>query len=286
MDSPEHQRRSIVGYMELEAEDEKVQHAEKITEERVFGIEYSIWDVHTDKARWWVIDPPTNLYSQERFKSMDEVLSFHVGLIARVNARQALKAPDRPEPRLERTRRQWEQAAKTQEDADEAEEFQAVGARCRETLLSFVHAIGTEDLLPKGETAPPASDLIHWSEQIANAVAPGSSNAELRRYLKSTAKATWKYVAWLTHAKNATRPDGNIAVQAVAHFLMLFEEAIERKERGGPERCPSCGSYRLVGHEDFDLESETVTRLRLCEACDWREAYEPEPLGPPPAGAS
>jgi hypothetical protein len=81
--------------------------------------------------------------------------------------------------------------------------------------------------------------------------------------------------------KNATRPDGDIAVQAVAHF-MLFEEAIERKERGGPERCPSCGSYRVVGHEDFDLDNETTTQLRLCEACDWQEVYEPEPLGPPP----
>ena len=282
MDSPEHERRGIVGYLELEAEGEKVEHAEKITEERVFGIEYSVWDVHTDKARWWVIDPPTNLYSQGRFKSMDEVLSFHIGLIARVNARQALKAPDRPEPRLERTRRQWGQAARAQEDADEAEEFQAVGAQCRETLLSFVHAIGTTDLLPEGETPPLASDFIHWSEKIADAVAPGSSNAELRSYLKSIAKASWKYVAWLTHAKNATRPDGDIAVQAVAHFLSLFEEAIERKERGGPERCPSCGSYRVVGHEDFDWESETVTRLRLCEACEWREEYEPEPLGPPP----
>jgi hypothetical protein len=75
-------------------------------------------------------------------------------------------------------------------------------------------------------------------------------------------------VAALTHQKNATRPDGDIAVQAVAHFLLLSEEAIERKERGGPARCPSCGSYRVVGHEDFDFDNETVTRLRLCEACD------------------
>jgi len=282
VESPEHERRNIVGYMESQAADETVEHAEKISEERVGGTEYAVWDVHTDKARWWVIEPGTNLYSQELFKSMDEVLSFHIGLIARVMARQARKAPDRPEPRLERTRRQWEQAAEAQEAADEAEEFQAVGARCRETLLSFVHAMGTEAILREGEAAPPASDFIHWAERIADAVAPGASNADLRAYLKAISKATWKYVAALTHQKNATRPDGDIAVGAVANFLLLFEEAIERKERGGPERCPSCGSYRVVGHEDFDLDNETVTRLRLCEACDWQEVYEPEPLGPPP----
>lgn len=282
MDSPEHERQDIIGYMEAEAPDENVEHAEKINEERVGGTEYAVWDVHTDKARWWVVEPGTNLYSQNRFKSMDEVLSFHIGLIARVLARQALKAPDRPEPRLERTRRQWEQAAEAQEAADEAEEFQAVGARCRETLLSFVHAIGSEDILPEDVASPPASDFIHWSERIADAAAPGPSNAELRGYLKAVARAAWKYVAWLTHAKNAVRDDGEIAVDAVAHFLQLYEEAIERRERGGPERCPNCSSYRVVGHEQFDWEEQTVTRMRLCEACEWREVYEPEPLGPPP----
>ena len=98
----------------------------------------------------WVVGPPINLYTQNDFKSMDGILSFHIGLIARLMARQALRAPDRPEPRFERTRRQWEQAAEAQVEADEAEEFQAVGARCRETLLSFVQAMGTDAIMPRG----------------------------------------------------------------------------------------------------------------------------------------
>jgi hypothetical protein len=214
---------------------------------------------------------------------MDGILSFHIGLMARLMARQALQAPSRPEPRLEKTRRQWEQAAEAQVEADEAEEFQAVGVRCRETLVSFVHAMGTPELLPDGEPPPKASDFIHWSEHIANAIAAGSSAARLRSYLKAQARATWDYVSWLTHAKNAVRSDGAIAVQMVAHFLQLFEEAIERTERGAPERCPSCGSYRVVGDSDYDFDEGTVIWRRLCEACDWSEEYEPEPLGPPPA---
>jgi len=282
MDSPEHERRHVVEYMEAEAPDETVEHAEKIAAERLLGEEYSVWDVHTDKGRWWVIKPLTNLYTHDRFKSMDETLSFHVGLMVRMREGQALKAPERPEPRLERTRRQWEQAAKAQIEADEAEEFQAVGVRCRETLLSFVHAIGTPAILTEGEAAPAASDFIHWSEKIANAVAPGSPSKDLRTYLKVVSKAAWQYVSWLTHAKNAARPDGEMAVEIVAHFLSLFEQAIERQERGGPERCPSCGSYRLVGDEEIDFENDAVIRRRLCEACEWSEEYEPEPLGPPP----
>ena len=111
MKSPEHERRQVVEYLAAEAADETVEHAEKIATERVFGNEYFVWDVHTDAARWWVVGPPTNLYSQGDFKSMDGVLSFHIGLMARVMAHEALKAPSKPEPRLEKTRRQWEQAA-------------------------------------------------------------------------------------------------------------------------------------------------------------------------------
>lgn len=63
---------------------------------------------------------------------MDGVLTFHIGLVTRVLAKEARKAPTMPEPRLERTRRQWEQAAAAQLEADEAEEFQATGVRCKQ----------------------------------------------------------------------------------------------------------------------------------------------------------
>jgi hypothetical protein len=218
VESPEHARRSIVEYVEAEA-DATVEHAEKIASEWIFGEEYAVWDVHTRergrgrprRERWWVITNPTNLYNQKDYKSMDYALSLHIGVTTRVFAREARKAPNRPEPRLERTRRQWEQAAEAAETAQEAEEFQAVGVRCRETLLSFVHAIGTISLIPEGETPPKASDFIHWSERIADAVAPGPSVDDLRGYLKSTAKATWQYVSWLTHAKNAVRFHSDLA---------------------------------------------------------------------------
>src|SRR5207245_6650555 len=108
------------------------------------------------------------------------------------------------------------------------------------------------------------------------------SSSELRSYLKSMSRDTWKYVSWLTHAKDARPHDGEMGVRMVAHFLSLFEQAIERRERGGPDRCPSCSSYRIARDEAFDMEDWTATRRRLCEACGWSEEYEPEPLGPPP----
>jgi len=90
--SPEHEKRQIAEYMELEAPDEEVTHLEKVGSERVFATRYDIWDVPTDRGRWWVITPPTNLYSQNEFRSMDYALTFHIGLAARLRARKKLKA--------------------------------------------------------------------------------------------------------------------------------------------------------------------------------------------------
>ena len=62
MESPEHQERAIRQYMEIECHDEDVDHVEKVASERVFETRYDVWDVHTDKGRWWVTTNPTNLY--------------------------------------------------------------------------------------------------------------------------------------------------------------------------------------------------------------------------------
>ena len=69
MHSPEHQRRAIVAYFEIESgPDVEVEHAEKVhTESLRGGHKYDIWDVHASDGRWWVITNPTNLYSQEQF---------------------------------------------------------------------------------------------------------------------------------------------------------------------------------------------------------------------------
>jgi hypothetical protein len=35
--------------------EEKVLHAEKVAHERAMGRDHDVWDVHTDKDRWWVV---------------------------------------------------------------------------------------------------------------------------------------------------------------------------------------------------------------------------------------
>src|SRR5690349_18689662 len=53
--------RAIREYVEWQARGEKVRHLEKVTSERVLGRKFDVWDVQTDKERYWVITSPTNL---------------------------------------------------------------------------------------------------------------------------------------------------------------------------------------------------------------------------------
>ncbi|MGH8784779.1 MAG: hypothetical protein ACREYA_06755 [Cupriavidus necator] len=112
-----------------------VRHLEKMKTESVFGQKYVVWDVHASDGRWWVITGPTNLYSQTEFPSLDYLLSFHVGLMARIASRDTRKAGTANQNRFAAAWRRWEQAASAIDNASEAEAFQAVGMKCRECLL-------------------------------------------------------------------------------------------------------------------------------------------------------
>lgn len=78
------ERQVIVDYLATQAPDERVDLLQKVYTERLHDITYDIWDVHTEKERWWVITNPTNLYLQSQFPNMDLALTFHVGLSLRI----------------------------------------------------------------------------------------------------------------------------------------------------------------------------------------------------------
>src|SRR5688572_1442627 len=73
-----HAEQDVAAYVEGQCRgEETVTHVEKVKTEHVLGDAYEIWDVSTDKDRWWVITNPTNLYSLKTFPSLDYTLSFH-----------------------------------------------------------------------------------------------------------------------------------------------------------------------------------------------------------------
>ncbi len=117
-------------------------------------------------------------------------------------------APDAAQSaRLLTVWRRWEEASTALEAAEEAEEFQAVGMRCRECLIQLVRSVGKAEMVPEGLEVPQRSNVIGWVEHVANTVAAGASAEHLRGHLKSITKSTWQLAQWLTHAGNAARWD-------------------------------------------------------------------------------
>lgn len=261
------ERQEIAEYIAVQAHEDVV-HVEKVASEMVGPVRHDIWDVHCPESRWWAVTNPLNLYSQDDFKSRDVVLTFHVGLALRLsylNDREVPVAGSAAEL-LPGSWRRWQQAFDAYDDGDEAENFQAVGMRLRECLVSFVAQATSKALVPEGTEPPKAADVIGWIELLADQITAGRSSAKLRSYLKTLGRETWQYVNWLTHAKNAMRIDAEIGLKAVEHLLGTFTAARLRVDRV-PTRCSECGSYEVAGG--------------VCRHCGWTDPdYQPRHVRP------
>jgi hypothetical protein len=141
METPAHERREIEEYLRSQSgPDFEIEHLEKLTSEYVLGDQYDVWDAHTNEGRLWVITNPTNLYSQEQIKSMDVALSFHIGLRARVQGREGRNLMDR-DRRVRALLRRLDVVTESLDRAKEVEDFQAVGMRLRELLLTLTFSL-------------------------------------------------------------------------------------------------------------------------------------------------
>ena len=141
LNATDDERQAIVDYLASQAPDERVELVQKVYSERLHGTTHDIWDVHTDKDRWWVITEPTNLYSQSQFPNMDLALTFHVGLCLRIPRSERRDVTDLLVEPLLGCWRAFQQAHDAIGAAQEVEDYQALGVRCRECLLSLVHSV-------------------------------------------------------------------------------------------------------------------------------------------------
>jgi len=257
--------RLIREYVEWQAPNEHMVHAERVTTEVVLGRKMEAWDVHTQSGRWWVITSPMNLYAQELFPSLDYAISFHVGVTTRMMSRPDPGVPKSEQSILAVAWRKWEQAAESLDEAEEAEDFQAVGMRCRECFVAKVKAAAVPEMIPEGSLSPKRSDVVAWCELVANSVAHGASAQHVRTYLKITSKAGWQMVNWLTHTSGATFADAVFAIEVTQHVLGVFGTALFREKAGVPDRCEHCGSYRL-GIWSAEKDGERKESIR-CQSC-------------------
>jgi hypothetical protein len=248
-----------------------------VKSEAVWGRVHKVWDVHATDGHWWVITEPTNLYSQEHFPSLDYTLSFHIGLMARVAARESRQARAKNSELFPAAYRRWEQAAEAIDLAKEAEDFQAVGMKCRECLLAFARAAQKDIPPPKdGSTLPKRGDFVHWAELIAEHAAAGSQAKDLRKHLKDASNNIWQLVNWLTHTSNAIRHDAELVVAATSHLLEVFTGVLVHHQSKNPGRCPKCSSYQLESFYVPEAEQDPPYML-VCMACHWEGPAPKEP---------
>jgi hypothetical protein len=119
-----------------------------------------------------VITNPVNLYSQDQIKSMDIALSFHVGLMSRMMARQPSPPAGSGIWMLEVARR-LDVASESLDRAREVEDFQAVGMRLRETLPGQPHRIGPVGLGPPRQLFRLAGrDQLHIQPSLFQHIEP------------------------------------------------------------------------------------------------------------------
>jgi|tagenome__1003787_1003787.scaffolds.fasta_scaffold20840228_3 hypothetical protein len=257
----------IARYVEIEAIDETVQHVELIKTEYVLGDPYEVWDVTTDKSRWWVVSNPTNLYSQKHFPSLDYTLSFHVGLMARVRSRR--EGPDsfQPDPFDEVLRRQ-NQVHERFERAIEAVDLQAVGMQLRECLLSLIAVMQRRAELPAGIERPQAANFVAWSVLVVDCLCPGDKNEKLRQYMKVTSEKTWQLVNWITHDRHANKTATSIAMHAVNTLIGHCIFLLMRERTDQNEQCPVCSSRDIRTHFEMEIEPDG-DYYQTCGSCDW-----------------
>jgi hypothetical protein len=260
--------RDIANYVAGQTRDEIVHHVEKVKVEYVMREPYEIWDVVTDKNRWWVLTNITNLYSQKHFPSLDYTLSFHVGLMMRMRSRP--QGPDALDPHpFDELSRRHDQADMLHDRAVEPEDYQAVGMQLRECLLVLSGVMQRETPLPSDLGRPQAANFIAWMEILLNNLCPGEQNKTLRQYLKSHVEKTWQLVNWLTHTKSADKTSSQIALNATSSIigsLMLLQQRVEDRE--GTKKCPVCSSRKIRSHYDIEI-GDDGDYYETCATCGW-----------------
>jgi len=255
--------------------DDQVEVVQKVGRRRVGGTTYDLYDVWMCSGqRWWVITNYTNLYPQEDFKSIDQVFTYHLGLM-RVASEQFKTKPD--ELQVEYVNRPWRRfmsAVDAMGEAEEAEDYQAVGMRCREALVTLAREHQDAEWVHVPDERPLAGDAKAWLRIYADSLTVGRP----RDYMRTLADRTWALANWQTHYTESTEWDAQLVLDATARLLNTFALLRVRYEQGSTKRCPECDSYQLM--EDFDEELiATEGRVgrylwNVCVSCGWESEKE------------
>lgn len=157
---------------------------QKVGSRRILGRPRDIYDVHCEESRWWVIAYPTNLYSQDDFPEMKQALIFHIGLQVFLAERERTDMEDEQLEHVSAPWRRFTQAVDAMSAAGEAEDYQAVGIKCRDALIAFAKTHSDAEWVGDLDDRPKGADFKGW----ANIFADRLSDGRMRAYVKALAE--------------------------------------------------------------------------------------------------
>lgn len=260
----EHEERAIRDYVNSQSpKDDQAGLVQRIDSRRVLGRTHEIFDVHCAKTRWWVITDPTNLYLQTDFPQAEQALIYHIGLGVVIAERSRSETEDEP---VSPPWRRYRDALKVMDNASEAEDFQAVGIKCRDALIALGKQYRDADWVGQLAEPPKAADFKSWGGIYAERLSEGRQ----RSYLKAIVDKTWDLTVGLQHDSNATPDDADLVLEATGHLISTLTRLVRRHDQDQPARCPQCESYRLVDDIQDDDEGEGFYESVVCSACGWR----------------
>jgi AIG2-like family len=255
-------------YFEWQAPDLEVTFMQKVYSETVLNTRHDVWDIHTNKDRWWVITGGTNLYSQEQFPNMDIAVTFHIGLMLRIPRTEEQQQNDLRILPFGPVFEKMEEAGTAVTQAHNLADYQAVGVRCREALLELIGV--AQDAAKWTDTPPQRANFRAWAEIICNDLLPGETNKERRGTLKGALESAWTFCNWLTHSKSATWFDAEMAHSLIQHASGMATGLILRELRGVPEERPNCGSPHLEPEQGENTAAPGILWERpRCADCEW-----------------
>lgn len=264
------ERESVENYFLWQSPEATISFVQKVYSETIAGHRHDVWDIHSSDGRWWIITNPTNLYSQTQFPNMDYAVTFHLGLCVRIprtnDEDELIESCFSP---FSLVLNELHTLPDSLGQAKSLSDYQGIGVKCRELLLSFVGAAQDAINWPV-DTPPQRANFRAWIDIIFDTVLGGQAQQERRRLFKSLFNEAWTFTNWLTHTKSATWHDAEAAQTTVDHAIGFGTSVLLRVIRLVPEQCPKCGSPQLAPEESRPEERPgTVWQRPACQDCDW-----------------
>lgn len=197
-------------------------------------LDVTVWNVKTDTdGAWWVVEGdtvPMNLYPQGAYYfGTDEVYSFHMGLMERMQASQKQYNPDdyiesaslgtEIAPQLLRKLRS---VAAQIDLATEIEDFQSIGVQSREILIELGNYIYDSHMTGNQEQ-PQASNFKKKAELTIQFYLNESDNADYRSMIKKLTEATWDYANKIAHSSSATYYEASTCVSLCIFLVCVYK---------------------------------------------------------------